>query len=332
MSRIFIPLRSNGSWFLDKNSRSELNLLIKNYMIIYDEIVFQDLRYNCAVGETGSIDFMINPDNANLDRTKIHYFTPGESFKLLIGPEGKVPTQQIMNETAIAAYEVDFYPIIHEAGLLTASYFNWVKIDISEEDKKYIKKEIGTDLRLKELTDLLPSNQFLRNKYVESFYFDSMLALRMRLPLLVNEKLLPIIQWKNSRIKHKWFPSVNEMIFKNWIKIGLPNIADSSWEEIDEFRQSLAGEDFRRMIERISNKVNYELKNVESSADIKSIISDEFSKELVEEIKARLRTRGRTGLNVLLNLLPGGALLSSSDEISSLVEQEQSWVSLLKRK
>ncbi len=298
-------------------------------MLIYDELIFQNARYTCTIGENGSIDFMM-PANS-IDRTKIKYFKPGETFRLLIGPTGEIPTNEIMGGPAIAYYEVDYYPIIHDANLLSENYFRWLDGDIHDDDKKLAKKEIQVDrIKLNEINDL-PNNHFQKSKIVESFYFDSLFSFRMNIPFLVYRNTFPIIKMKNDEAKQKWLPALNDTFYDNWLQLGLPDLGKSSWVDIHELRESLLGEDFRRMIERISVNVSSEITNIKSVEDIKLLVSQEFSKELINEVSARLKTDKEFVFNTMLNFVPYGSIISSTSDFNKLFNERKSWVSLLSK-
>lgn len=289
MTQIFLPIRSNAGWFHDHQTRSKLEYLVKNYMMIYDELIFQNGRYRCTIVENGSLDLFIPLDS--IDRTKITYFKPGEKFRLLVGPTGEIPTDEIMGGPVIAVYEADYYPIVHDSGLINERYFKWLNGDISDDDKKLAKKEIGTDrTKLNEIKEL-PNNHFQKSKIIESFYFDSLFAFRLNIPFLVYRNAFPIIKMKNEETKVKWMPDLNEVAYKNWLQLELPDFGKLAWEDIHELRESDPGKDFRRMIERISNNVSSEIVNVNNTEDIQTIVNQEFSKELIKELSSRVKTK-----------------------------------------
>lgn len=329
MTQILLPLRSNAGWFHDQNTRSKLEYLIKNYMLIYDEVIFQNARYMCTIGENGSIDLMI-PTNS-IDRTKIKYFVPGESFKLLIGPSGETPTNTLLDGPAVASYEVDYYPIINDAGLLNEKYFGWLQSDIQEEDKKLAQKEIQNDRIKLNKIDNLPNNHFQKKKIIEAFYFDSLFAFRLNIPFLVYRNIFPLIKMKNEEAKQRWLPSLNDTVYDNWLQLGLPDLGKSSWKDIHELRESLLGEDFRRMIERISVNVSSEITNIKNVEDIKILLSQEFSKELINEISALLKTDKELVFNTMLNFVPYGSIISSAADFIKIFNERKSWVSLLSK-
>jgi len=110
MSKIFLPLRSNAAWFVEEQARSELERRIKIYMVLYDEITFQDGRYVSRAGETGSFDILMPSDRYPGDRTSISFCKPGHNFSVAVAG------QKIIEGKAQVAYETDFYPIIQTLG------------------------------------------------------------------------------------------------------------------------------------------------------------------------------------------------------------------------
>jgi len=68
MNRIFLPLRSNSGWFVDKAFRLEFEMRLKNCVVIYDEIIIQDGRYIYRGGKTGNFDLFLPSDQSGRDR------------------------------------------------------------------------------------------------------------------------------------------------------------------------------------------------------------------------------------------------------------------------
>jgi hypothetical protein len=82
MNRIlFFPLRSNIGWFTNENTRLDLEKRIKNSLIIYDKIVFENGRYKLFATDKGIVDVNIPADDITWDRTNIYYFSKGDQYE-----------------------------------------------------------------------------------------------------------------------------------------------------------------------------------------------------------------------------------------------------------
>ena len=178
MSRIFLPLRSNSAWFTEAEALYELERRIKNCIVLYDEIIIQDGRYVCRIGEAGSFDILMPSSRYPGDRTKLEPCKTGENFSVLVG--GK----KIIGGKADVAYETDFYPIINNAGLAEMDYFKWIGVDLEEEYKKIARKEMNNDLNRDDIAEQIPDYYFKQKNILESLYIDSLFAFRLNLPFI----------------------------------------------------------------------------------------------------------------------------------------------------
>jgi hypothetical protein len=324
MSKIYLPLKSNSVWFVEDKGRAELEKRIKNYTILYDEIIIQDGRYVCRVGETGSFDIMMSPDAYPGDRTKIKFYTPGNNFAV------QVKGETIIGGKADIAYETDFYPILYDAGVVNASCYTWARIDLKDDEKKIVNKEVSADLNSEELNDLIPTYYFQKKNVIESFYTDSLLSFRIQIPFLSDHRMAPIINWKNQQSKIQFKDTIEELFYNFWLKIGLPDFGMLGWEQIHEIRESDAGNDYRKMINRISETINQNIGALKNQVDLELIVGSEFSRELVNELLSRLQNLRKVFFNLGLNLIPYASVaFTGAKDLKELITKRKSWVSLL---
>jgi len=340
MNQILLPLRSNVGWFRGQETRKMLERIIKNYLIIYDKILIQDGRYECVLGESGSWDFFIPSKSINFDRTKIEFFKPSQKFSLLIGNEGSKPKHPLNIGNVIAAYQVDYYPILNDAGLLNVDYIQWWEYDLNQKSKDFAKKEASGDERDEKLIKILPHHHFQRKNILSSFFIDSLLAFFAKLPFLVDEKILQIVRWKNEQAKQLWGPALRDVFLNVWISLEHPDFGNQSWEEVCKIRESRIGKNYRRMIQRVTNDVEKALPDIQNEKDIFGIVQKNFHKEIVKELQAKQMKPRTTFLNILLNLFSfshplasvGIASFSSAKDIWTQVKDKNSWINLLGEK
>ena len=168
-TRVFMPLRSNAAWFGDADCRERLERQIKTYLVLYDHIIFENGRYRITAGVDGQgIEMMCPGDSYPGDRSKISFFPPGDEFGVEFG--GK----QLLSSTSQSAYEVDYLPIVRDAGLEHAGCVRWSDNDIKPEFKNAITQRVSQDLHGKALHDVLPENSYLRKHILEALYRDSL--------------------------------------------------------------------------------------------------------------------------------------------------------------
>lgn len=334
MSKIFFPLRSNSAWFLKDKTKNALERRIKTCLMLYDEVLFQNFLYKCTIWENGALDMLLPPSSIGFDRKKINYFKPGAKAGLFIGPTGSEERHQIISGEAKISYHVDYYPIIHEAELLSADYINFIDIDVNQKGKNKAKEAAKVDDKKLKTAQILGENKFFREKILESLYIDSMLSLHVRAPFIIDFNAGPITKFKLMNELKVHEGAIKDIFFNNWIGLGLPDFGLASWEEIDKLRQSSAGVELRKMLERIINEVSNELPNISNYNDLMLIIERLFTKEIINELVSKIPSSKGTFFNIGLNLIPYGigSVTGGFKDIIKLVLDRRSWISLLKPK
>jgi len=81
MGDLYLPLRSNATWFATEGSSAALERRLKMLLVLYDHLLIQDGRYTLTLWDDGSQfleGFYPLHQLGNIDRTRIHYATPGQ--------------------------------------------------------------------------------------------------------------------------------------------------------------------------------------------------------------------------------------------------------------
>ncbi len=329
---MFFPLRSNAGWFISREGKEDLEGVIKNYIILFDKIVFQDGRYYCSIGEKTSVDSFIPANFKDLKREKIKDFIPGkERFSLKINSTGSADQSTLFEEEVKFRFEADFYAILDEAGLAKEGYIDWMGGDLNQDGKKLSKELAKKDVSQKNIKKPFPGNLLVSQKILEALYIDSLISESLQLPFCVDYRFKPILLWKNSQIKKLLYPTLQEVFYNIWLSYSFPDWSKLSWDEVHKARESSAGIEFRKMISRVIDKVKKNLEDFKDPKELESLVSTEFTKELIEELEKRITTPKKTLLNLIPNLLPFGygTLISTSQEVGKMIKEKSSWVSFL---
>ena len=298
-------------------------------MLLYDEILIQDARYSCTILKTGSIERMLRGNLGEIDRRSISYYTPGSQLVVQVAQREGGPYHPVLSGEAVASYEVDFYPILADAGLLGESYFLAYHDDISKEDEAAAKKAVSTDLRDLALLDYLPGHQFEQSAVLKSCYIDSILAYRLGLPYGIDRRVGPVFDHKKARVAHMSADQVPPVFYNLWVSIGFPDYSLADWDHVHAVRESAAGQDFRRTLERISDSMRKALPEIESEQDVVDLINREFYQELAKELIARRATYEKATLNLAANFVPYAGLVTAIGDFVAAAREESSWVCLL---
>ena len=329
MSKLFLPLRSNAAWFTTSQTRELLERRIKLSMLLYDDLIFQNGRYLCQIAERGYYDMMMPPDKIFKERTEITYYELGREFAFKIASAKEGPYHPLVQGKSVASFEIDYFPILNDAGLLGESYVFWLNGDILPEDKKIAEDQAQEDSQLHELQKSIPGQRYQQLAALKVFYVDSFLAHRLRLPFGVDFRAAPIIDWKLKQAANDLQVQIPPLVYRHWVHLELPDFTDAPWEDLHNLRQSAIGQDFRKMVQRISVAVEAAMPNIKGEAELKDVINREFVHEIVRELQSRSSTPGKVAVNLALNIIPYGSLPSTVKDAYELWKDRKSWVSLL---
>lgn len=332
MSQIFLPLRSNTAWFSTVHARTALERRLKTYILLYDEVVLQDGRYICHVTENGYNEWMLGrvaAAAAGLDRTKIDYFEPGQSVQLLVNdPEGG-EAFELFGGDLVASYEVDFYPILHDAGMLGVNYVGALADDATSNEKNVARGLASNDRRRVELMDSLVGNEYHKGTVVNAFYTDSLLADRLQLPFAVDEHVAPLADRKRSELRQSLSYELSPALYNGWVELEFPDYSTATWEDVCAVRESAAGADFRRMVERVTAQVQSAIADNAEEREISRVLQREFTHEMARELTALRPSRTKAVLNLFANLIPMAGYLMAGVDVAEAVKGKRTWVSLL---
>jgi hypothetical protein len=323
-TRIFLPLRSNTAWFSDAEAIGRFERLLRIHIALYDRIVLEDgiLRLSCDDDGQGFV-FTIPPNNTSADRTKLSFCEPGGSFAIAVGG------QTVLHGKQSYGCNADFKPILHRAGLNGATYFQWLFGDLVPELKQQTDRLAAVDLEDDGLLSSLPEQPFLQKELLKGFYRDAVIAHENHMTLGIDRHMAAFLEWKRSHAGGLGLPSPAYALLEHWVTLNLPDFSQFSWEQIHELHESDVGEDLRRMVERICSSVISALSNQPTKEDLDSLVASAFNKELIAEVRSRRAGVTRCAVNMLLNFVPYGGVISGMLDANDLTRDRASWISLL---
>ena len=343
MSRIFLPLRSNAAWFADEQAQQVLEARLKNYLLLYDEIIVQDGRYQSTALDTGHVDVYSPAETIRVDRTKISYYRPGTPFAFVVRESKDGPDIPVGGFTGprLFTYGADFYPILVSAGLLNADFIKGLNGDLSENIKKQAQDEARRDLLNPTISASIPGNQYVKAKVLESLYHDAYLASSTELDFAVDYRAGPAARLKNEmESDRRWGPEARATVGQAWVSLERPDYGQASWDEVIELRESAAGRDYRRMVERVAAAVDRAALEGTPASELQRIAERKLDAELVEAMRRRRSSPMDGVLSFALNLISlalplvatGSAAVGiamDTDSVISSLRERRTWVSLL---
>ena len=144
MSQLFLPLRSNAAWFTSADTRDALERRMKQYALLYDQVVLQNGRYRFVAVDSGGVETYVPPGVDDESRLSIDYYTPGSEFAVRISADPDGEWHPLIAGQTRASYAADFLPILHDAGMLSGDYFAWFNGDIDQNAKAAAKAHVGS--------------------------------------------------------------------------------------------------------------------------------------------------------------------------------------------
>jgi hypothetical protein len=326
VTSLLFPLRSSCGWFTNAATRDILERRVKNALVLYDELIFQNGRYILNVLETGKFDLDLASGSIPDDRTTIEYYTPGREATLLIGGH------QLLGGPTISCYQVDFHPILHDAGLLTEHYIRYSDFVASEEVKARSKAATQADLRDTNLLACLPGEPFQKSSLVEAMHLDASLAFHLKASFTTDERAGPFLAYKNSQIAHYAFEvDLRPFVLGTLASIAFPDFSSLPWDRVGAVRESAAGRELRRLIGELASVLAARASEFTDPRDAEVLVHQLFTRELIDELGRWHPNLGGFVFDLSLNLLPLGGLVGAGTGILELVERNQSWVALLHR-
>jgi hypothetical protein len=324
VTKVFLPLRSNTAWFSDEEALRRFERLLRMHIALYDRIVLEDgiFRMNADSGGQG-FAFMIPPLSTDADRTRLSFCEPGGAFGISVGGT------TVLHGQSSFGCNADFKPVLHRAGLEDATYFEWKSGELIPELKRQTEELAEVDYRDPELEDLLPPQSFLRKELLKGFYRDAVLAHVLRMPFGVDHHLAGFLNYKRRHHPEGNLPAISNVLFDHWLGLELPDFSSYSWQEVHELHETDVGNDLRRMVERVCTSVSNAVPDNPTEDDVRDLVQQAFSQELLSELRAQRTGVGKTTINLVLNFVPYGSVLSTMLEASSFVSQRTSWISLL---
>jgi|GEM_PF-2037356 len=319
---IYMPLRSNAAWFESDDTRSRLDRQVKVNLMLYDRIRFQNGRWKMTAGEDGQgMEFLVHEVPG--DRHEISYCAKGDEFGVMVN------NTTVLRSRAQTAYEADFYPLIHDAGLYDTAAYDWFNgdVELNFEFKQHLTAV--ADRLIREGEDVLPQNSYLRKCLVNGLLKDSVTAHLLKMPLSVDYTVAPLIVKQMQATWLRVDPELKALAYDRWIRFNLPDFGEWSWDQVLEVRESPAGMDFRQMVRRVCTNVKAAIASGATEPDIDNLIGIQIVKELIAEVQKRRPTVGSTAFGLLLNVIPFGNLVDSGKELLTLATEHDSWFGIV---
>lgn len=318
-SQILMPLRSNAAWFGSPEARAGLERQIKVNLMLYDRVIFQNGRWHMTAGTDGQgMEHIWWKDQAPMGRTRIPYYGDSGPFSIHVGETC------VLHSIAETSYEVDFLPIMRDAGILDTACYDWLndEVKLSGEADEALSR--SAEALVRKCADVLPKNAYVQWSLAKGLLKDAFTAQHLNLPVSVDYQVAPVVYELQRALILTHKPELRLQFVDRWIRLKLPDFGEWSWDTVLDVRESASGLAFREMVARVCNGVTDAVRNGASEGDIENLMALGFEQELIREVQKRQPTRGATALGLLLNLLPYGSILSVGKDLYALANEGES--------
>lgn len=308
------------NFFLQQANQPRLISKIKQSILMYDSLIFDDGAYLLASTEYGSFDLNIPPDY--LEKLPLPVPSePATKFKIVALDQatGREIDLIPQGEDDSAYFAIScFRQIIENLGIQGEDFirFEWKQLSPTGEDKlKRILELTRDDQRF------IEGHQFLKDKVLRNFYYSLILSESFNTPISVDSlhaNLLSKIM-SNVAIRADVRLEVLERI-GDLLKFCIPDFSSMEIEDILDLRDDTAFISFRSKLLEISN---YLTESKTNQFDLSEIDSS-FFRDLMAEIFEIAPTDKKLSVNCFLGsagFIPViGALATGAGLTSDVIE------------
>ena len=332
MSSILFPLRSSCGWFAGPDSRSSLEARVKCALVLYENLIFQDGRFKLTVWDRSSFDVMMAPGSIPDDRTSLKYFKPGTGARLAISENGSGSQQVLAAGPILAGYEVDFYPILLDAGLLGQPFVELQAYEVDKTTEAAIKSDADRDASSEELASALDGNHFLKQSVIRAIHLDSSLARYLKASLTTDFRAGPYIARKNKAVARAiWHQDFKPFVLDTLASLVVPDVSQLPWDQVGRMRDSSAGVALRATVERMALELVGTAADLNDPKDVQVVVQRLLINDLVAELREHQPRLKDIVVDLALNFIPYGGAASLAEGVREYLAHHRSWFSLLRQ-
>ena len=173
-TQFFFPLRTNVEYFASPQGYLSLVERIKQTSILYDTLVFEGGIYTASVGETGSFDLWIPPQDVTEEKLNVEFRPTGGEHYVRIAPTGSDQGQVVLSGPVERRFRSEFYSVLRN---LEAEQLPWMKMqtfDFTSEGKRLVDRLQREDEKNPNLA-LPEGSHWLKSKILANLSHDLVL-------------------------------------------------------------------------------------------------------------------------------------------------------------
>ena len=224
VSRVYFPLRSNVGWFTSAGLKQEISNRIKESLLVFDELVFEDGTFAANIFESGIASSWFPPGQLPQEfRTVEVQDVRTEEVTIAMGPEGGPLTDVVFNGSA-ARLKVDYYDIFRGLDLSSFEFIKKIVVDdslLSVETKNLISSNAFHD-KMKFVDD--DSNRWFRNLVADNINRDIVISEMLGAGLVIDATHGDLLRKKSAvGLSVDWGQNQHSTVVRHLLEISVPN-------------------------------------------------------------------------------------------------------------
>lgn len=276
---IYFPIRSNIHFFEKKANQPPLISRIKQSILMYNNLIFDDGGYTLSCNEHGSFDSIVPPQQ--LDRLKLEVpEEPSRVISLNARDERTGKTFNLIPHSDNSQnYSVSFRKLLAEMNIENESFIKFELQELTPHGKQVLREAVR---KTNDYKKFIEGNSFFKNKVFENFHNTILLSNSLNTPFMLDvlhDNLLKNLSQniiKISDVRLDVFNRINELL-----QLKMPDFSSMKVDEILDLRKDKLFKKFRyKLLDINNNLIGKDLSKFD-----KTQIDSLFVNEVLEEIK-----------------------------------------------
>jgi len=313
---------------------------IKQAVLFYDEIYFEDGTYEFIVWGNGSFEMNYPPGSVDEEfrNFESQQISGQKGYVGIRGPNSTI-TQAIMGGEILNYYRADYYRLLRKIGPEIPDFIKTYLPRLDQKTKSGINRETWRDMRHPRIKEMFGSNNYLRDKVVRNLNTDLIISASVSTPIVVDALHLPVLSEKFLKLRKSLKARASKVDFAldSIIRFYVPDFSSKSWDEILELRSDPAIVEFRKKIVEASELIRDEREIILHPLELQIEIGRFITQEILKEMESLHAKGSKVLVNLGLGLVslappPSGTvatLLSMGKEGLAYLKGAKAWYVIL---
>lgn len=325
-STIFFPLRSNVEWFEPAKEYS-LERKIKESMLLYDYLVFEDGIYTCFTTKKGGFDVHVPTSNVSTeDRKRMFHGRGGKTASLTIINQATGKATPILSGEVEKFFNADFVSLLENMGCQDLDFIKLEKIGLTEDGKKILREIFKRDEEDTHLMSLIGGTPFLKRIITQGLNHSLLLSGALKVPILIDNLHEAVLRHRLGQTIEEIHIGREVEVLDSILQLPFPDFSSLDIDDLVNLRKDRAILKFREKIRDINDWIPDTMDPIKFREETQRL----FVKDLLEEVKELAPSKKSVAINVFGGLIPYvGSAIGIAKTLHDSYDYSRSWLSLL---